>query len=84
MSETTAWIDEKYTDVFNEELLGLERRRQHDPSFGIQDASGILRSFYIMDGNDWCGRGQVQDTTMAATIAAYEYFISTLKKESAE
>jgi hypothetical protein len=34
-----------------------------------------------MDGADWYGRGGVQDTTMAATIAAYEHFITEWKSE---
>jgi len=80
MSETTEWIDEKYLVVFEEELLGLERRRENDPHFTVSDAAGVLQHLYIMDGNDWTGRGQVQDVTMAATIAAYEKFISEWKK----
>ena len=84
MSETTQWIEEKYKQVFEEELLGLERRRAHDPSCTIADIEGILKNLYIMDGNDWIGRGQVQDTTLSATIAAYEHFISEWKKECAQ
>lgn len=81
MAETTDWIDEKYQEVFTEELTGLERRREHDPKCTIDDISGILKSLYLMDGNDWLGRGQVQDVTLAATIAAYEHFIAEWKKE---
>ena len=81
MSETTEWIDEKYRQVFNEELIGLERRRLNDSSCTIQDVNGILHNLYIMDGNDQGGRGQVQDITLSATIAAYEHFIEEWKKE---
>jgi len=35
-----------------------------------------------MDGADWGGRGDVQDTSLAAAIAAYERFIAELKAES--
>jgi hypothetical protein len=35
-----------------------------------------------MDGADWLGRGEVQDITMAATIAAYEQVIAQWKAES--
>jgi hypothetical protein len=82
MSETTEWIDEKYSQVFDEELLGLERRKEQDPSYSLSDAVGILKNLYIMDGNDWTGRGFVGDTTMSATIAAYEHFIAEETKES--
>ena len=84
MSESTEWIDEKYREVFEDELTGLERRRERDPSCTVSDLEGILKNLYIMDGNDWIGRGQVQDTTLSATIAAYEHFIAEWKKELAQ
>jgi len=76
------WRDNKYTEVFEEELRGLERRRKADPGCKVEDLEGILKALYIMDGADWGGRGDVQDTAMAATIAAYERFIAQLKAES--
>lgn len=82
MSETISWIDEKYRQVFEEETIGLERRRANDTSCTIEDLQGMLKNLYIMDGNDWVGRGQVQDTTLSATIASYERFIDNWKKES--
>ncbi len=81
MSESTQWIDEKYQEVFEDELTGLQRRRERDPSCTVADLEGVLKNLYIMDGNDWIGRGQVQDTTLSATIAAYEHFIAEWKKE---
>lgn len=81
MSETDEWINEKFRQVFDEETLGLERRKNHDSTCTIADLEGILKNLYIMDGNDWVGRGQIQDTTLAATIAAYEQFIEQWKKD---
>lgn len=81
MSETTEWIDEKYRQVYEDELRGLERRRAHDPTCTREDISGTLRHLYNWDGNDMCGRGPVQDVVMEATIAAYEYFIREWEKE---
>jgi hypothetical protein len=83
MNESTELIDEKYRQVFEEEMVGLERRRANDPSCTIEDLSGTLHHLYIMEGNDWTGRGQVQDAALSATIAAYEHFIAEWKKESA-
>ena len=82
MGFSQEWRDIKYTEVFEEELRGLERRRKTDPGCKVEDLEGILKALYIMDGADWGGRGDVQDTTMAATIAAYERFIAQLKAES--
>jgi len=81
MASSTEWKDKKYTEIFEEELRGLERRRASDPGCTIADLEGILKNLYIMDGADWGGRGGVQDATMAATIAAYEHFIADWKTE---
>ena len=79
MSSSVAWRDVKYQEVFEEELRGLDRRRKSDPLCTVKDIEGILQNLYIMDGADWYGRGDVQDVTMAATIAAYEHFLAQWK-----
>lgn len=75
------WRDVKYRETFDQEMRGLARRRQSDPVCKVEDLEGILKNLYIMDGSDWGGRGDVQDTVMAATIAAYENFISLWRQE---
>jgi hypothetical protein len=78
---SSEWRDKKYAETFEEELRGLERRRAADPNCAITDLEGTLKHLYIMDGADWGGRGGVQDTVMAATIAAYEHFIDEWQAE---
>jgi hypothetical protein len=73
------WRDIKYQEIFDQEIRGLRRRRESDSGCTITDLEGVLQHLYIMDGADWYGRGDVQDITMAATIAAYEYFIAQWK-----
>lgn len=75
------WQEIKYKETFDDETRGIMRRRQADPSFKIEDLEGILKSLYIMDGQDHDGRGSLQDTVMAATIAAYEQFIASWKSD---
>lgn len=82
MGVSEEWRDIKYTETFEEELRGLERRRQSDPACNVADLEGTLKHLYIMDGADWGGRGDVQDTVMSATIAAYEHFIAQWKAEA--
>ena len=82
MSSSVEWKDNKYGEVFEEELRGLQRRRTSDPLCTVEDIEGVLQHLYIMDGADWYGRGDVQDITMAATIAAYEHFIAEWKAET--
>ena len=75
------WKGIKYEEIFDQEVLGLVRRRKSDPLCTVKDIEGVLQHLYIMDGADWYGRGDVQDITMAATIAAYEHFIAQWKAE---
>jgi hypothetical protein len=81
MGASVDWRDVKYDEVFEQELRGLSRRREFDPLCTVEDLEGLLRSLYVMDGSDWVGRGDLQDIIMAATIAAYEYFIASWKAE---
>jgi hypothetical protein len=76
---STGWREEKYREIFDSAILGLERRRNADPSFTIADAEGTLAHLYIQEGNDWTGRGELQDLILAATIAAYELVIGEWK-----
>jgi len=82
MNESVDWKDIKYTEIFEQEIRGLERRRKSDPNCTVTDLEGTLEHLYIMDGADWYGRGQLQDIIMAATIAAYEFFINQWKNGS--
>jgi hypothetical protein len=76
MAKDDDWRDALYAKTFDQETLGLERRRTADPNCTVADVEGALRSLYVMDGADWLGRGEVQDIAMAATIAAYEHTIA--------
>jgi hypothetical protein len=76
VGSSVEWRDIKYQEIFEEELRGLQRRRASDPSCTVEALEGVLRHLYIMDGADWGGRGEVQDITLAATIAAYEALIA--------
>ena len=82
MGSSNEWQGIKYTETFEAELRGLERRRALDPGCTVADIEGTLRHLYIWDGADQGGRGGVQDMVMAATIAAYEHFISFWRSEA--
>ena len=72
---STDWREEKRESVFESTLRGLENRRKVDPGFTLADARSSLDHLYILDGNDWLGRGELGDIVSQATIAAYEHFI---------
>lgn len=78
---TRDWQDAKNKEVFESTLRGLERRRKSDASFSLADAESALSHLYILDGNDWLGRGELGDIVSQATIAAHEHFIAEWRKE---
>ncbi len=80
MSESAEWEQIKYAEVLEEELRGLERRIQNDSSCTLESVQGILSNLYIHEGNNWEGRGRLQDVVLSATIAAYEQFIAEWKQ----
>ncbi len=69
------WEDSFYDKVFNETLNKLSHQRDKT-SASLQEIKDTLASLYVLEGNNWIGRGLVGDVTSAATIAAYEHFIT--------
>lgn len=72
---STDWREEKRVEVFESTLKGLENRRRVDPAFTLADARSALEHLYVLEGNDWLGRGELGDIVTSATISAYEDFI---------
>ena len=73
------WKDTTYEETFEAELRGLKRRLESDPSCTAEDLEGTLKNLYSMDGADWLGRGEPQNTTLSAIIAAHEAVIGELR-----
>ncbi|PKL07249.1 MAG: hypothetical protein CVV53_00455 [Spirochaetae bacterium HGW-Spirochaetae-9] len=80
---STDWREQKREEVLESMLRGLENRRRIDPEFTLADARSALEHQYILDGNDWLGRGELGDIVTSATIAAYELFIAAWQAEIA-
>jgi len=72
---STAWMQSKYEETYSETIVSLKRHRAEDPGFTIEDARGVLGHLYVNDGNNWVGRGELQDIIVRATIDAYEQYI---------
>ena len=75
------WKNIKYTETFETELCGLERRTKKDPGCTPEDIEGLLNALYSMQGSEQGGRGELQDTILSATIAAHEHFIAEWRAE---
>lgn len=78
---STAWKETAYDSSYETTLANLVRRRAEDPDFSPEKARGILQHLYIQDGNDWGGRGELQDLQLQAMIAAHEAFIAAWERE---
>ena len=81
MAGSVDWREKRYDELLEDCLRGIRRRREQDPSLSVEDLEGILAGFYIMDGADWGGRGEVQDLSLQTTIAAYERAIAEWRAE---
>jgi hypothetical protein len=73
--------DQAYQESIDSTLDQLRQRRKIDPSFTIEDAKGVLTHLYVQEGNDWLGRGELQDAKLGAQIAAHEIFIHEWENE---
>jgi len=72
---------DKYKETFEATINMLTNRRAKDPSFSLADLEKLMKTEYINQGNDWVGRGSLQDIVVDATLAAYEVFYSEWKNE---
>jgi hypothetical protein len=79
--DSVNWRDVTYREAFDQEVRGLLRRREQDPDCTPEALEGTLRHLYHMDGADWAGRGEVQNSALAAVIAAHEYVIARWREE---
>jgi len=73
---TTAWKETSYDDTYSATFKSLQRRQADDPSFTIDAARGQLKHLYVNDGNNWVGRGELQDIIVQAMIDAFERYIA--------
>ena len=81
MNESVDWRDLKYNTTFDQEILALQNRRNHDPSCTVEDLEGVLKDLYIMSGSDL---GEIMNLSLTAAIAAYEHFIAQWKAERSD
>lgn len=76
------WYENKFDEIFDKVCKGLEWRIQHDNEFTIDSLENALQSLYIHQGNNWDGRGEVTELSIAASIAAHEHVLAELKAKS--
>ena len=77
----TEWREKTYDQSFASALASLRKRKAEDPGFSPESVRAILAHLYVQDGNDWGGRGELQDLQLQSTIAAHEAFVAEWERE---
>ncbi|MGA1793428.1 MAG: hypothetical protein ACMUHM_05710 [Thermoplasmatota archaeon] len=74
------WDDELYQEIYLSMLHYVEKRRKGDPEFTRKVLEEVLADAYVKQGNSWAGKSPIEDIKEAATIAAFEHFLSEWKE----
>ncbi len=72
--------EKHYKEVFDATFAQLTLRRRLK-QLSLEECRKLLETEYINQGNDWVGRGSLQEIVSSATIAAYEVFIVNWEQE---
>jgi hypothetical protein len=74
------WDEGLYDEIYHSMLHYLEKRREGDPGFSREVLVEILNDAYVKQGNAWAGKSPVEEIKEAATIAAFEHYLSEWKE----
>jgi hypothetical protein len=81
MDSLDDWQRAKYDDVFEQICRYVRQRRATDPRFTIDALARLLETQYHHEGNQPAIKGEIQQITEAATIAAFEYVLAQWQHE---
>ena len=70
------WEQQYHEDKIEETMKYLKNRRQRDPLFTKEACEKTLETLYENQGSNWIGKGSMQEMKEAATVVAYELFLS--------
>ncbi|HOT91263.1 MAG TPA: hypothetical protein PLJ78_05665 [Anaerolineae bacterium] len=65
-----------YEQTFETIYAHLEEQRRTDPTFTPDKIRQFLKDAYARQGDDWIGRGVIENKKLDAVIAAYECFLA--------
>ncbi|KAH3756576.1 hypothetical protein Pelo_11604 [Pelomyxa schiedti] len=82
MTDATNWEENFYNEVYTETIENLDVRRRTDELFTKPALRHLLDSLYARQGNNYEGRGSVQDIKQSAQIAAHECFLANWDKDA--
>ena len=71
-----SWEEQLFKNTFEATVRSVQFHKKVNKNFSLEDLEHQLEALYVIDGNNYIGRGIVGDTDLAATIAALQYMIS--------
>jgi len=74
----TNYLERHYESTFESVYEALAEMARRNPKKAQHHIGQVLKSLYVLQGNDWSGRGIVGDTGIAASIAAHESMLAEL------
>jgi CTP:phosphocholine cytidylyltransferase-like protein len=72
-----------YQEAFEAIYTHLEERLRTDPQFTPEDIRQFLKDAYVRQGDNWIGRGVLENKKLDAVIAAHECFLAEWEAEAA-
>ncbi|MFN2110634.1 MAG: hypothetical protein ACK2UI_13300 [Anaerolineae bacterium] len=73
--------EQLYRQTFEAIYEYLEDRLHTDPKFTPDDIRQFLKDAYVRQGNDWIGRGILENKKLDAIVAAHECFLAEWETE---
>ena len=73
--------DRKFQEVFEQTRADLQARWPRLDATAVAELRGTLETQYVASGNDWVGRGRLNDIVQQATIAAMESTLADWEKK---
>ncbi len=77
------YLQNVYDSVFDLVYQSTLDRKAHDPSFTKDQLQELLQTYYVNIDNNWEGRGEIKETELAATVAAYEVVLANWDEKPA-
>lgn len=75
------WQEDLYRDTYEATIKAIEYRRNSDPEYTIEELRRQLETMYIIEGNNYGGRGLSAQIDLEATIAGLQVALNQWQNE---
>jgi hypothetical protein len=75
------WEEDKFNEAFDETIVQVQRLREHDPQFDIDQLRHMLNTACLRMENNPAGHSAVAEVAGEGTIAAYQQALAEWERE---